>query len=62
MSIYAHSKPGSHMSDWQTLQDHSKAVADVAAAFADSFACGACGRLIGELHDVGKARSAFQSY
>lgn len=62
MSIYAHSKPGSPMSDWQTLQDHSKAVADMAAAFAGSFACGAYGRLIGELHDVGKARSAFQSY
>lgn len=62
MSIYAHSKPGFPMSDWQTLQDHSKAVADVAAAFAGSFACGAYGQLIGELHDVGKARSAFQSY
>ena len=62
MSIYAHSKPGSPMSDWQTLQDHCKAVADMAAAFAGSFACGAYGRLIGELHDVGKARSAFQSY
>ena len=32
MSIYAHSKPGSPMSDWQTLQDHSKAVADVAVS------------------------------
>ena len=32
MSIYAHSKPGSHMSDWQTLQDHCKAVADMAVS------------------------------
>ena len=28
MSIYAHSKPGSPMGDWQTLQDHGKAVAE----------------------------------
>ena len=62
MSIFAHSKPGSSMSDWQTLQDHGKAVADMAAAFAGSFTCGTHGRLIGELHDVGKARSSFQSY
>ena len=32
MSIYAHSKPGSPMSDWQTLQDHGKAVADMAVS------------------------------
>lgn len=32
MSIYAYSKPGSPMGDWQTLQDHSKAVTDVAVS------------------------------
>ena len=32
MSIYAHSKPGSPMGDWQTLQDHGKAVADMAVS------------------------------
>lgn len=59
---YAHSRSGSSTSDWQTLQDHCKAVADLSESFADSFASGIYGRLVGELHDVGKARSAFQSY
>ena len=59
---YAHSRSGSSTSDWQTLQDHCKAVAELSESFADSFASGIYGRLVGELHDVGKARSAFQSY
>ena len=60
--IYAHSKPDSPLAEWQTLQDHCKAVGDLARSFAGSFDSGIYGRLVGELHDVGKARSAFQSY
>ena len=50
------------MTEWQTLRSHSKAVAELSEAFADSFASGKHGRLEGETHDTGKARSAFQSY
>lgn len=61
MNVFAHSN-GGDVSKWQTLQDHCKAVGKVAESFAGAFASGAHGRLIGELHDIGKARSAFQSY
>jgi len=61
MNVFAHSN-GGDVSKWQTLQDHCKAVGKVAELFAGAFACGAHGRLIGELHDIGKARSAFQLY
>ena len=61
MNVFAHSN-GSDTAKWQTLQDHCKAVARLAASFASAFASGAHGRLTGELHDAGKARPAFQSY
>ncbi len=61
MNVFAHSS-GGDVSKWQTLQDHCEAVAELSESFADSFASGIYGRLVGELHDVGKARSAFQSY
>ena len=44
------------------LQDHCNAVAEFCAEFAESFESGDIGRLSGELHDLGKARSSFQSY
>lgn len=61
MNAFAHSN-GGDVAKWQTLQAHCKAVAALSESFADSFASGIYGRLVGELHDVGKARSAFQSY
>ena len=59
---YAHSQSGSPISEWQPLQDHCTAVADMAATFADPFASNVHGRLLGWLHDLGKARTSFQSY
>ena len=49
---YAHSQSGSPISEWQPLQDHCKAVADMAATFADPFASNVHGRLLGWLHDL----------
>ena len=51
----AHSQPNAPQEAWQTLQAHSKAVAAMAAAFAAPFMSGEHGRLLGELHDLGKA-------
>lgn len=62
MDFFAHSRENAPMTEWQTLRSHSKAVAELSEAFADSFASGKHGRLEGETHDTGKARSAFQSY
>ena len=59
---YAHSLPGRPPAEWQTLDAHSNAVAALAESFADSFGSGMSGHLAGELHDVGKSRSAFQDY
>ena len=61
MNVFAHSN-GGDVSKWQPLQEHCKAVAALSESFAESFASGIYGRLVGELHDVGKARSVFQSY
>ena len=58
---YAHSK-GDDVTQWQSLQDHCNAVAGLCAEFAESFESGGFGRLTGGLHDLGKARSSFQSY
>ena len=59
--VYAHSR-GGDVAQWQLLQDHCNAVAGLCAEFAESFESGDIGRLSGELHDLGKARSSFQSY
>lgn len=61
MKVFAHSN-GEDMSRWQTLHDHSRAVGELAASFAESFASGTFGRLLGAVHDLGKARGSFQSY
>ena len=61
MNVFAHSN-GDDVTKWQTLQDHCKTVADMAASFANSFASSKCGWLLGMVHDLGKARASFQSY
>ena len=60
--IYAHSLPGQPPAAWQTLDRHASNVAAMAAAFARPFASSEWARLLGELHDLGKARRSFQSY
>ena len=60
-SIYAHSN-GLAIGAWQTLSAHSENVARLASVFAAPFASSSQAELIGEVHDLGKARSSFQSY
>lgn len=56
---YAHSLPGRPMSEWQDLEDHLASTADLAEAFAASFAPG-WGSIAGLWHDAGKYQRAFQ--
>lgn len=60
--VYAHSLPNHPPVDWQTLEDHSRHVAELAAEFATPFGSSETARLLGMLHDIGKARQSFQSY
>jgi len=60
--IYAHSRAKTQQTEWQTLQEHCKAVAERSADFAGPFVSAECGRLMGVVHDLGKARFSFQSY
>lgn len=62
MDFYAHSRNGAQQSAWQTLLSHSEAVAGLCSNFASPFNSGECGRVVGAIHDLGKARSSFQSY
>lgn len=59
---FAHSLPGRPQSEWQTLEEHSQNVAKLAAKFAAPFGSSEAARLLGLVHDLGKARSAFQGY
>ena len=61
MSVYAHSN-GPDESGWQTLDDHSANVARFAEGFASAFLSGSDAALLGNCHDLGKARKSFQSY
>ncbi len=62
MDIFAHSLAGRSQAAWQPLDVHAANVAERAAAFARPFGSEAWTRLLGELHDIGKARRSFQSY
>lgn len=60
--IYAHSFANSPQADWQALSQHLSAVAECSADFAKGFSSEEWARLIGMLHDLGKARASFQHY
>lgn len=62
MDVFAHSLVGRPQGAWQTLDTHAANVAERAAAFARPFGSADWARLLGVIHDVGKARRAFQSY
>lgn len=62
MTCYAHSLPERDPSEWQTLEEHSRNVAELAAKFAAPFGCAEAARLLGLVHDLGKARNTFQGY
>ena len=60
--FFAHTLPGRPPAEWQLLQDHLAAVAELAAHFAEKFGAGEWGRLAGWYHDAGKFSEAFQQY
>ena len=62
MTFYAHSHTSGGKETWQTLQAHSETGGELCANFASSFGSCEWGRLLGRLHDFGKARSSFQGY
>ncbi|MES1954822.1 CRISPR-associated endonuclease Cas3'' [Salinisphaera hydrothermalis] len=57
---YAHSTERADQRDWQTLADHLRAVADIAAEHGAAFGCDQFAKALGLLHDLGKYSDAFQ--
>ena len=62
MKYFAHSKKNAPQDEWQTLEEHTVAVAKMAADFAEPFKSAQWAQWLGELHDLGKARRSFQDY
>lgn len=59
--LYAHSLPGdTPKEEWQLLSDHLKNVSELAGFFAASFDAKEWAKLIGLVHDAGKASKRFQ--
>jgi HD superfamily phosphohydrolase YqeK len=56
---YAHSQEGKPTEDWHRLEDHLKAVAEMAGKFAAEFGAGEWGYLAGLWHDLGKCLPSF---
>lgn len=61
MAIYAHTRADRPANEWELLEIHAKAVAELAESFCKGFAPG-FGRALGLLHDAGKYQPAFQQY
>jgi CRISPR-associated endonuclease Cas3-HD len=57
---YAHSLPEKPPSEWQSLEDHLKKVAELAQAFGEKFGAGDWAYLAGLWHDLGKCSKLFQ--
>ena len=60
-NIYAHSVEGRDRTEWEILEDHSRAVSVRAAGFATSFNGEDVAALLGWVHDLGKAKQRFQA-
>ena len=58
--LYAHSTEKIDCSDWEPLSDHLIEVASLAQKFAGRFDGGKLAEAAGLLHDIGKAKPAFQ--
>ena len=61
MAICAHTRSDRPHDEWELLEIHAKAVADLAESFCKGFAPG-FGQALGLLHDAGKYQPAFQKY
>lgn len=57
---YAHSREGKPPEEWHRLEDHLKAVVEMARMFADDFHAGDWGYLAGVWHDLEKCSPSFQ--
>ncbi|GAB7016274.1 CRISPR-associated helicase Cas3' [Methanogenium cariaci] len=57
---YAHTTEKEDKSDWQTLEEHLKNVAEISSAFAKDFNAGEFAYAGGLLHDIGKYSPEFQ--
>lgn len=60
MSLYAHTKNNAGPEYWQELTDHLRNVAGKAAEFSEPFGGAEWGRIVGNLHDIGKCNPLFQ--
>lgn len=60
-NVYAHSVEDRPFSEWETLEQHAKAVADRAAMFAAPFGGSQIASLLGLVHDLGKMKPRFQA-
>ena len=52
---YAHSLPDTPASQWQSLEDHLKNVAELAGTFASDFSSSSIAELLGLVHNDRKA-------
>jgi CRISPR-associated endonuclease/helicase Cas3 len=59
--LYAHT-PREGSDEWHGLEEHLRAVSELAAEHAEAFGAAELGRWVGAYHDVGKASPAFQAY
>lgn len=62
VKVYAHSKKGKPVEEWEELPIHLREVGDETARLAGKFGCASLGRVLGDLHDFGKFKSSFQRY
>lgn len=59
---FAHSLPDRPQTEWEPLEVHLRAVAELAAQFAASFGASPWAETLGLWHDLGKYSKEFQSY
>lgn len=61
-TAYAHSLPGQPPDKWQPLDEHLRAVAEMAKKFTNAFGVRDRAYLAGLWHDAGKAGKSFVLY
>lgn len=61
LTLFAHTPPEG-LDNWHRLDDHLRAVAELAAQFGAPFGAGDVCRVLGAAHDLGKADPRFQHY